>query len=189
MKEEKNFRVKEQIELNLYKDERNNWRYNCDKLKVSGGFCPQIFAEELDKKYKSKDQTIHITFPGETPEDESENYGGIYETLKQNECYLITKTGDRILVASNRDGKVELEYISIATEDDAMAGIYAIGAGRAIGAGINTLLKMLSEQEGKRATTPIKEKEPDIISNTSTGQPKPTKDDTSIYQHRHGPNF
>ena len=46
--------AREEIEINCYKDERNNWRYNCDKLQISGGFCPQIFAEELDKKYGSK---------------------------------------------------------------------------------------------------------------------------------------
>lgn len=147
-----------------------------------------------------KDQTIRITFPEEESEQESEIYnGGIYKTLKSNDCYLITVTGDRLLVASNKDGKIELEYISLATEDDAMAAIYAIGAGRAIGAGINTLLKMLSEQQsaiakgekteiGSELSTGTPEpkfnvvpiKGPDIVSNTQTGETEPHDDNTSV---------
>ena len=45
---------KEQIEINCYRDEMGNWRYNCDKLKFSGGYTPLKFAEELDNKYGSK---------------------------------------------------------------------------------------------------------------------------------------
>ena len=215
----------ELVLVRLYKDERNNWRYNCDKLKVSGGFCPRELAVELDEKYGSKTridkalpawlvsklkmmkdqriaispknddfisgrnatireieaasggylprvvvrpiegkepetQTIHITFPVPESEQESEIYnGGIYEILKPNECCLITKIDNRLLVANNKDGKIEVEYVSLAHEEDAMAAIHAIGAGRAIGAGINTLLKMLSEQEEKKPYTTVKKGE------------------------------
>ena len=133
---------------------------------------------EAEEQLK-KDQTIHITFPEEISEEESEN-GGIYETLKPNECYLITRVGDRLLVASN-NGRVELKWVSVTNEDDAMAAIHAIGAGRAIGAGINTLLKMLSEQEEKGSSdvVPAEEKEPDIASNTLTGKIESHDDNTS----------
>lgn len=125
---------KEQIELNLYKDERDNWRYNCDKLKVSGGYCPLELAAELDEKYGVRmDKALSLS-PRKEPEE--------------SECYVVSKIDNRLLVA-NKDGKIE-EYISLAHED-AMEAIHAIGAGRAIGAGINTLLKMLSEQEASTA--------------------------------------
>ena len=66
-----------------------------------------------------KDQTIHITFPEEQSEEESEIYnGGIYETLKPNECYLITKKGDSILVVTNKDGKIGVKWVSIAEEKE-----------------------------------------------------------------------
>ena len=139
-----------------------------------------------------KDPSIHITFPEEESEQESEIYnGGIYETLKPNECYLVTKKGDSVLVVTNKDGKIEVKWVSITNEDDAMASMHAIGAGRAIGAGINTLLKMLSEQEsaiakeGKTAgpkfnVVPIKAKEPDIVSNPLTGKIETHDDNTSV---------
>jgi len=243
--EEKDLRVKEQIELKLYKDERNNWRYGCDKLQISGAFCPRIFAEELDRKYGSitdmpawlvvklnkmkhrihavslesnnftsgwnaaikvmeetseevpriitrsietvgkeveekneKDQTIRISFPESESEEESETYNGaIYETLKPNDCYLITKKGDSVLVVTNKDGKIEVKWVLITNEDDAMAAIHAIGAGRAIGAGITTLLKMISALEEK------KEKELDITSNPLTGKTESHDDSTSNIDH------
>ena len=66
-----------------------------------------------------KDQTIHITFPEEQSEEESKIYnGGIYETLKPNECYLITKKGDSILVVTNKDGKIGVKWVSIAEEKE-----------------------------------------------------------------------
>ena len=144
--------------------------------------------EQSKEEQSEKDQTIHITFPEEQSEEESELYNGaIYETLKPNDCYLITRVGDRLLVASNKDGMTELKWVSITNEDDAtldkddaMAAIQAIGAGRAIGAGINTLLKMLSEQEEKKSTAvPREEKEPDIASNPLTGKIEPHDDNTS----------
>ena len=130
---------KEQIELNLYKDERDNWRYNCDKLKVSGGFCPLELAAELDEKYgvrmdKALSMSPRIVRSPERKEPE------------ESECYVISKIDNRLLVA-NKDGKIE-EYISLAHED-AMEAIHAIGAG------INTLLKMLSEQEEKNSSTAV----------------------------------
>ena len=136
---------KEQIELNLYKDERDNWRYNCDKLKVSGGFCPLGLAAELDEKYgvrMDKALSMSPTRIVRSPERKPE----------ESECYVVSKIDNRLLVA-NRDGKIE-EYISLA-HDDAMEAIHAIGAGRAIGAGINTLLKMLSDQEEKNSSTAV----------------------------------
>ena len=237
------------VELELYKDGRDNWRYNCGKLKYSGGYIPLKFAEELDKKYygsktdillptwlvsklekmkrkihaisqesnnftsgwsaavraietaseevprvitrptkveaeaeerakeekvytqemlkraqaaadketkeiNAKGQVLHITFPREISEEESEIYNGaIYETLKPNECYLITKKGDSILVVTNKDGKMEVKWVPLTGED-----------------------------------------EPDIVSNTLTGEieshddntsaPSDQKLDTSFIKHK-----
>ena len=51
----------------------------------------------------------------------------------------------------------------------------------AIKAGIDTLLKILSDQEGKKpSVVPTEEKEPDITSNTLTGKIESRGDNTSV---------
>jgi len=37
----------------------------------------------------------------------------IFEILKPNECYLIERQDDEILVASNRDGTLVVEWVSM----------------------------------------------------------------------------
>lgn len=37
----------------------------------------------------------------------------IFEVLKPNECYLLVRVDDRILVASNRNGTLIMEWIPI----------------------------------------------------------------------------
>ena len=79
----------------------------------------QKMLDRVQATADGKDQTIHITFPEEQSEEESEIYnGGIYETLKPNECYLITKKGDSILVVTNKDGKIGVKWVSIAEEKE-----------------------------------------------------------------------
>ena len=119
--------------------------------------------EQSKEKQSEKDQTIHIALSEEIPE-----IGGIYETLKPNECYLITKKCDSVLVASNKDGKTELEWVSVTNEDKHTFLPAPIAV---------ALSEMLNKQKGKGR--PIKEKEPDIASNPLTGRIESHDDNTS----------
>lgn len=74
-----------------------------------GGESWQVPEDEYSFSY---DKILEVLEPAKEIKTE-EKKEPIYETLQLNECLIIEKKNDMLLVATNRTGRIELEHVKI----------------------------------------------------------------------------